>query len=51
MGSFFVLPADTQVEPTARGETNLPDELTYGLEYEGYGELYLNILREETVLG
>ena len=49
---------DTQIEPvisivdddTTDGptSTNLPTHLTYGLEYEGYGDLYLRILKEET---
>eukprot|EP00339_Tiarina_fusa_P001503 CAMPEP_0117034558 /NCGR_PEP_ID=MMETSP0472-20121206/24596_1 /TAXON_ID=693140 ORGANISM="Tiarina fusus, Strain LIS" /NCGR_SAMPLE_ID=MMETSP0472 /ASSEMBLY_ACC=CAM_ASM_000603 /LENGTH=518 /DNA_ID=CAMNT_0004743763 /DNA_START=38 /DNA_END=1595 /DNA_ORIENTATION=+ len=46
--SFNEWHEDTQIEPTVGRTTSLPEELTYGLEYEGYGELYLNILREET---
>lgn len=44
---------DTQIEPCfavgkSNDSTNLPRNLTYGLEYEGYGSLYLKILKEET---
>jgi hypothetical protein len=49
VNSFNEWHEDTQIEP-AVGETttSLPVELTNGVEYEGYGELYLNILREAT---
>lgn len=37
---------DTQIEPTASGSvTNAPDNITGGLSYEAYGQLYLEILR------
>jgi hypothetical protein len=37
---------DTQIEPVGTGEsTTNPAELTQGLDYHVYGELYLNILR------
>lgn len=40
---------DTQIEPVvAGGETVNPWNLTRGYVYEGYGEQYLNILREAT---
>merc|ERR1711935_367269 len=48
---------DTQIEPVVPVNavygvrptpTNLPTNLTYGLEYEGYGHLYLLILKRET---
>jgi hypothetical protein len=41
---------DTQIEPCIGIPTSLPQNLTNGMEYEGYGELYLQILRRETVL-
>jgi hypothetical protein len=40
--------ADTQIEPVIGATTTLPEVLTDGLEYTGYGELYLEILRRET---
>jgi glycoprotein endo-alpha-1,2-mannosidase len=49
VNSFNEWHEDTQIEPAVGELTTLPDDLTYGLEYEGYGELYLNILREETL--
>lgn len=44
---------DTQIEPCvdvdeSKAVTNQPYNLTNGLEYEGYGNLYLEILKEET---
>lgn len=44
---------DTQIEPCvavdkSEDSTNLPFNLTYGLEYEGYGTLYLKMLKKET---
>jgi len=44
---------DTQIEPVyavdkSKRETNLPKNLTYGLEYKGYGNLFLKILKQET---
>ena len=39
---------DTQIEPCAGQPTSLPEDLTQGLNYDGYERLYLNILREET---
>ena len=44
---------DTQIEPVnaignSTKDTHLPTELTYGLDYEGYGLLYLRILKNET---
>ena len=46
--SFNEWHEDTQIEPCVGKATSLPDTLTHGLEYEGYGELYLDILRETT---
>jgi glycoprotein endo-alpha-1,2-mannosidase len=48
VNSFNEWHEDTQIEPASGGSTTKPDDLTYGLEYHGYGELYLNILREQT---
>lgn len=49
VNSFNEWHEDTQIEP-ARGETtDLPEDITHGIEYHGYGELYLDILREETL--
>jgi glycoprotein endo-alpha-1,2-mannosidase len=49
INSFNEWHEDTQIEPVGVSQTtSLPDELTNGVEYEGYGELYLNILREAT---
>jgi hypothetical protein len=41
---------DTQIEPCIGIPTSLPQNLTNGMVYKGYGELYLQILRRETVL-
>ena len=46
--SFNEWHEDTQIEPCVGKASSLPDTLTHGLEYEGYGELYLDILRETT---
>lgn len=49
VNSFNEWHEDTQIEPTViSASTTLPHNLTQGVEYEGYGELYLNILREMT---
>ncbi len=48
VNSFNEWHEDTQIEPVVGEPTNLPLNLTNGLQYEGYGELYLNILRAET---
>lgn len=40
---------DTQIEPVAVGEETVkPWYLTQGYVYQGYGEQYLDILREAT---
>jgi hypothetical protein len=39
---------DTQIEPVNGVATNLPESLTNGINYEGYGDTYLNILRRGT---
>lgn len=49
VNSFNEWHEDTQIEPVKGQTTNLPESITQGVEYEGYGELYLNILREETI--
>ena len=38
----------SQIEPAIGTTSSNPESLTFGLTYEGYGELYLDILREET---
>ena len=49
INSFNEWHEDSQIEPVARSpSTTFPFNLTQGVAYEGYGELYLNILREET---
>jgi hypothetical protein len=40
---------DTQIEPTVSGgTTSVPSELTQGLRYKAYGELFLDIVRAAT---
>jgi glycoprotein endo-alpha-1,2-mannosidase len=49
VNSFNEWHEDTQIEPTVVGtSTTIPFSMTQGVEYEGYGDLYLNILREMT---
>ena len=56
VNSFNEWHEDTQIEPCvavdgSKGKdssTNLPNNLTYGLQYEGYDKLYLEILKDET---
>lgn len=48
VNSFNEWHEDTQIEPAQGTSTSLPETLTHGIEYDGYGELYLNILRQET---
>ncbi|OEU17478.1 hypothetical protein FRACYDRAFT_139403, partial [Fragilariopsis cylindrus CCMP1102] len=56
VNSFNEWHEDTQIEPVVavdgskglNSQTNLPTNLTYNLEYEAYGNLYLKILNEET---
>jgi glycoprotein endo-alpha-1,2-mannosidase len=49
VNSFNEWHEDTQIEPAQGARTTLPEVLTKGVSYEGYGELYLNILRESTL--
>ena len=50
INSFNEWHEDSQIEPVVGGiEASAPLNLTQGLEYKAYGELYLNILKEETL--
>eukprot|EP00536_Pseudo-nitzschia_multiseries_P002707 jgi/Psemu1/63780/estExt_Genemark1.C_370012 len=50
VNSFNEWHEDTQIEPVAIGESaSWPPLMTEGLEYVGYGDLYLNILGASTV--
>ena len=51
VNSFNEWHEDTQIEPVAKGDrsSTLPDILTKGIDYVGYEELYLDILRESTI--
>eukprot|EP00934_Nitzschia_sp_Nitz4_P002036 Nitzschia sp. Nitz4//scaffold52_size167869//34323//36162//NITZ4_002265-RA/size167869-snap-gene-0.222-mRNA-1//-1//CDS//3329554002//2036//frame0 len=51
VNSFNEWHEDTQIEPVEGERTNLPYNFTKGLYYEGYGELYLDILRNYTAEG
>lgn len=46
INSFNRWSEDSQIEPVTGDVTDLPNDLTQGLSYEGYGELYLDILRD-----
>jgi glycoprotein endo-alpha-1,2-mannosidase len=48
VNSFNEWHEDSQIEPTMGEPTTFPEILTGGVEYIGYGELYLNLLREGT---
>ena len=48
VNSFNEWHEDSQIEPAIGEPTNLPVEMTSGNTYEGYGELYLNLLRTAT---
>lgn len=52
VNSFNEWHEDTQIEPCGplHSTSAIPVTLTGGLQYEGYGELYLDILRDSTVL-
>lgn len=49
VNSFNEWHEDTQIEPTVGETTTFPYNYTRGLEYSGYGTLYLDILREATI--
>jgi len=49
VNSFNEWHEDTQIEPAVGATTNTPFNLTHGVFYEGYGELYLNLLRQWTI--
>lgn len=49
VNSFNEWHEDTQIEPAVGDPASFPVELTAGLQYTGYGELYLNILRQSTI--
>jgi hypothetical protein len=51
VNSFNEWHEDSQIEPAVGGSTTSPEDLTGGVEYVGYGELYLNLLRQGTVPG
>jgi glycoprotein endo-alpha-1,2-mannosidase len=48
VNSFNEWHEDTQIEPCVGEPTTLPESITNGIEYSGYGEFYLDILREAT---
>jgi glycoprotein endo-alpha-1,2-mannosidase len=48
VNSFNEWHEDSQIEPCIGEPTTEPQEYTNGIEYEGYGELYLNLLRVAT---
>eukprot|EP00934_Nitzschia_sp_Nitz4_P002323 Nitzschia sp. Nitz4//scaffold52_size167869//36846//41910//NITZ4_002266-RA/size167869-processed-gene-0.121-mRNA-1//-1//CDS//3329554005//2323//frame0 len=50
VNSFNEWHEDTQIEPASGERTNLPTTYTGGVYYEGYGELYLDILRSNQQL-
>ncbi len=49
VNSFNEWHEDSQIEPVGGEGTSDPVLYTQGIEYVGYGELYLDILREMTV--
>jgi glycoprotein endo-alpha-1,2-mannosidase len=49
VNSFNKWHEDSQIEPVTGDATSEPLLYTQGIEYVGYGELYLDILREMTV--
>ena len=48
VNSFNEWHEDTQIEPVVGYPSSQPFNFTKGLEYNGYGELYLNILGAAT---
>ena len=51
VNSFNEWHEDTQIEPASGTATSTPFKLTMGLEYTGYGEVFLDLLRRATVDG
>jgi glycoprotein endo-alpha-1,2-mannosidase len=51
VNSFNEWHEDSQIEPCVGEPTTEPFEYTNGIMYEGYGELYLDILRAGTTCG
>jgi hypothetical protein len=51
VNSFNEWHEDSQIEPVIGNLTDEPFEYTQGLEYEGYQDLYLNILQRVTTGG
>ncbi len=49
VNSFNEWHEDSQIELCIGDPTTEPKEYTNGIEYEGYGELYLDILRNMTL--
>jgi len=49
VNSFNEWHEDSMIEPCVGGMTNQPTWMTNGVEYEGYGELYLDLLRNATL--
>jgi hypothetical protein len=49
VNSFNEWHEDSQIEPASGTTASTPFNLTLGLEYTGYGELYLDLLRKATV--
>jgi glycoprotein endo-alpha-1,2-mannosidase len=49
VNSFNEWHEDSQIEPAVGDTTDEPFKLTLGLDYVGYDDLYLDILREETL--
>ena len=48
VNSFNEWHEDTQIEPASGESTSKPFNLTNGIDYHGYGTLYLDILRNAT---
>lgn len=51
VNSFNEWHEDSQIEPASGTTASTPFKLTLGLEYTGYGELYLDLLRKATADG
>jgi hypothetical protein len=46
--SFNRFSDETQIEPITGKNSNIPNSLTDGIQYEGYENLYLDILKKRT---